>query len=240
MTEDDSMVKKFRPENWFRPDRHQKAAVLVVGRRGSGKTTFMIDVAKHVRAPKAVVFSATDHMQHAYSKHFNPKFIFKSPDDATLQKVIDAQKELVAKNGNFQESGLLIVIDDAGYAKNFFRSKTMAELLMNGRWYGCAVIVGVQDAASIPLALRSQFDLICARAEPFKVGQERLYKWFFGQYDTFREFQQAHRALTKDFGLMILDNICTDVSNIQKSIFWYVVGNTRPRFKYGSRDYARA
>ena len=102
------------------------------------------------------------------------------------------------------------------------------------------MIVGVQDAVSIPLALRSQFDLICARTEPFKVGQERLYKWFFGQYDTFKDFQKAHREITKDYGLMILDNICPDVSNIQKSIFWYAVKNIRPRFKYGSRDYARA
>ena len=234
------MVKKFRPKEWFRTDRHQKATVLVVGRRGSGKTTFMLDAARHVRAPKAVVFSATDHMQHAYSKHFNPKFIFQTPDERKLQQVIDAQKTLVEKNPNFQESGLLIVIDDAGYAKNFFRTKTMAELLMNGRWYGCAVIVGVQDAVSIPLALRSQFDLICARTEPFKVGQERLYKWFFGQYDTFKEFQKTHLAVTKDFGLMILDNICTDVSNVQKCVFWYVVEDVRPRYKYGSRDYARA
>ena len=234
------MVKKFKPEKWFNRDRYQKATGLVIGRRGSGKTTFMLDIARHFKAPKAVVFSAPAHMQHAYSKHFNSKFIFKSPDDATLQKVIDAQKDLVAKNNSFEASGLLVIIDDAGYAKNFFKSKIMSELLMNGRWYGCAVIVGVQDASSIPLALRTQFDLICARTEPFKVGQERLYKWFFGQYDTFKDFQKAHTQLTKDYGLMILDNICADVSNIQKSIYWYVVKNTKPRYRFGSPDYINA
>lgn len=234
------MVKKFSPAYWFRSDRHQKAAVLVIGRRGSGKTTFMIDVVQHIRAPKAVVFSATDSMQHAYSKHFNPKFIFPSPDDAVLQRVIDAQKQQTQKNPNFEESGLLIVIDDAGFAKNFFRSKVMAELLMNGRWYGCCVIVGVQDAASIPLALRTQFDLVCARTEPFRIGQDRLYKWFFGQYDTFKDFQKCHKAVTKDFGLMILDNVCADVSDVRQSILWYTVSNTRPKFTFGSKDFAKA
>lgn len=234
------MVKKFNPEKWFKPDRNQKATVLVIGRRGSGKTTFMLDIAKHFKAPKAVVFSATDHLQHAYDKHFNPKFIFKTPDDATLQKVVDAQKELTQKDPAFSKSGLLILVDDAGYAKNFFKSKIMNELLMNGRWYGCAVIVGVQDAGSIPLSLRTQFDLICARTEPFKVGQERLYKWFFGQYENLKEFQKAHAQLTKDHGLMILDNISADVSNIQKSIYWYVVKNIRPRYKFGSKDYVNA
>ena len=200
----------------------------------------MIDICRYFKAPKAVVFSATDVMQHSFDKHFNNKFIFKSPDDATLQKVIDAQKEFAEKNNRYEDSGLLIIIDDAGYSKNFFKTKVMAELLMNGRWYGCTVVVGVQDASSIPLALRTQFDLICARTEPFRVGQERLYKWFFGQYDSFKDFQKAHLNLTKDYGVMILDNICPDVSNIQKSISWYVVKDTKPKYKFGSRDYINA
>ena len=163
---------------------------MVIGRRGSGKT-LSCSTSPQLQGPKAKsVFSATDHMQHAYSKHFNSKFIFKTPDDATLQKVIDAQKDLVAKNNSFEASGLLVIIDDAGHQGTAIKDH-MSELLMNGRCYRCAVIVGVQDASSIPLALRTQFtDLICARTEPFKVGREQLYKWFFGQYGSTKDFQK--------------------------------------------------
>lgn len=224
------MVKQWNVKNIS-----QKCSVLVIGKRNRGKSTLMVDIFRYIKAPKAIVLSATDKCSHFYEQYFPEKFIYAEYDQEILIKLVQSQKKAVQKNPHMNKSGLLLVIDDTGFDKKFLKSKILSEILMNGRWYNISVVIGVQDAASIPLALRAQMDYVCALSENFKCNQERLYNWFFGVYNDFRTFRHAFLTCTSNYGVMVLDNVCKDITS-EKTIFWYKA-NPKVRYRYGSREY---
>jgi hypothetical protein len=230
------MVKQWKPATSLSGPQKSKCTVLVVGKRNRGKSTLMVDIARHIACPKAIVLSATDKCSHFYEQFFPKSFIYDRYDEDILKKIISVQKDLVKQDSRMSKSGMLLIVDDTGYDKKFLKTQAFAEILMNGRWYNISVVVGIQDAASMPLNLRAQMDYVCCLAESFRNGQERLYNWFFGIYPSFKMFRDAFVEITKDYGALVLDNVSTDVSDISKTVFWYTA-NPRLRFRYGSRDY---
>ena len=225
------MVKKWNPRKIA-----QKTTILVVGKRNRGKSTLMVDVCRFIKAPKAIVLSATDKCSHFYEKYFPSHFIYENYDESLLENIVAAQKKAVKSNELMEKSGLLLIIDDTGFDRKFLKSKILAEILMNGRWYNITVIIGVQDPASLPLHLRGQIDYVLCLAESFKVNQERLYNWFFGIYPSFKDFRNAFVEITKDYGAIVLDNVTTNINSIKNTVFWYKA-DPKLKFKYGSREY---
>lgn len=215
--------------------KKSKCTILVVGKRNRGKSTLMVDLVRHIPAPKAIVLSATDRCSHFYEQYFPQAFIYDKYEPDFLTKIIRVQKKLVAKNPDMRVSGLLLIIDDTGFDKKFLRSKQLFELVCNGRWYNVALVIGVQDAGSVTPPIRSQMDYVLALAESFKNGQERLYNWFYGVYPSFRDFRLSFSNLTQDYGAMVLDNVSKS-TELNKSIYWFKADPT-VKFRFGSKQY---
>ena len=211
------MVKKWDPKSLT-----NRCTILVLGKRNRGKSTAVIDICQYVKAPKAMVFSATDHCAHVFDQIFPPRHVVPDLTEEKLEHLIRVQKNLTAKDKRFEKTGCLLVIDDVGFDRRFWqRSKALSEIMCNGRHYNFTVILALQDAVSLPPALRAQLDLVFCLSEAFASNQKRLYDFFFGMFDDFSNFRKCLQECTRNYGMLVLDNRSKDPSDLQQTVFWY-------------------
>lgn len=230
------MVKRFNPAGAV---KNSCVNMAVVGKRNRGKSHVIVQVAKEIDAsrllPKAIVLSSTDGVTGFFKKYFNPSFIYTSFDEDTLSKIISVQRKAVAKEKDPRKSGLLLIIDDSGFDKNFFSSRTFRELCMNGRHFQISMICALQDIGSFTPAVRAQLDYVLCLNESFTNGLDRLYRWIFGTYETLADFKKAHEVITRNYGCHVFDNL-SQGGNDDK-VLWYRASHPLPRFKFGSAEY---
>lgn len=211
------MVKKWDPRTLS-----NRCTILVLGKRNRGKSTAVIDLCRFVKAPKGIVFSATDHCAHVFDKIFPARHVVADLTEEKLEHLIRVQKNLTAKDKRFEKTGCLLVIDDVGFDRRFWqRSKALSEIMCNGRHYNFTVILALQDAVSLPPALRAQLDLVFCLAEAFASNQKRLYEFFFGMFDEQTSFRKCLQECTRDYGMLVLDNRSADPSDLAQTVFWY-------------------
>lgn len=230
------MVKRFNPCHSVRAS---PINVAVVGKRNRGKSHILIQMAKEIDQerllPKAIVLSSTDGVTGFFRKYFNPSFIYGDFNEDTLEKILSVQRKAVSQNKDPRKTGLLLIIDDSGFDKNFFASRVWRELVMNGRHYGITTLVALQDIGSFTPAVRAQLDYVVCLNESFTNGLDRLYRWIFGTYESLAEFKKAHEVITRNYGAHVFDNI-SQGGNDEK-ILWYRASHPLPRFKFGSSEY---
>ena len=209
---------------------------LVVGKRNRGKSTIIVDIAKKLRKvyPKAVIFSATDECTSFYSQWFNPSFVYSSFDEGTLQRLLQVQKEACSTGTTLlKKTGLLLIIDDAGFDAAFLRCKALREMFFNGRHLQCSLIIGLQDIVSIGPNLRSQIDYTFLLQERIYQSRKRLHE-IFGVYNTPKEFCSVMDAATKNYGCLVINNV---TENPKEFVTWHRAEYPISHFAFGSKSY---
>jgi hypothetical protein len=99
----------------------------------------------------------------------------------------------------------LIVTDDCMFDKGVMKSKTQAQLHLNGRHYLATAINTTQYALLIPPNIRTNVDYVIALRDSNLVNRKNLWQHFFGVFATFAEFDQFFGQCTANHGCMILD-----------------------------------
>lgn len=228
-------VKRFDPTKI-----NQKSVIIVSGKRNRGKSTLIVDLARHFKCPRALVLSLTDSCANFYAPQYFPRrFVLDKFDESTLRRLIDLQKRAVKKHGlDFAETGTLLIIDDTGAKKSFLRSKELNEIVYNGRWLNITTILGLQDPVdSLMPALRGQVDYFFGLQESFKKQKERLHNYFFGMFSKYKDFDSVYSQVTANFGVCVLDNTSKDMTRPQNCIRWYRARYPLVKYQFGSRAY---
>ena len=107
---------------------------------------------------------------------------------------------------------------------------------MNGRHLKVTFINAMQYVMDMGPDLRSQVDYVFALRENIISNLTKLWKFFFGIFNDFNDFQKTFKALTEDNGCIVIDNTVKS-NQIQDSIFWYKASVNIPRFKLGRSRY---
>lgn len=103
---------------------------------------------------------------------------------------------------------------------------------MNGRHWKIFIIVTAQFSGDVPPAIRSNIDYIFVLRENIIQNRERLFKNFFGCFNSLNEFCQVLDSTTNNYEALVLDN--TSRSNkIEDQVFWYRADPNR-KFRMGS------
>ena len=204
---------------------------LVVGRRGSGKSSMIKDFLYHHRRsnPYGVVFSATEEANEAYGSIFPNLYIHNEYNEDVLQKVILNQKKL-RRQGS--KDGCYVVLDDVLFDKKVMNSKTIRQALYNGRHWGLQLFVVAQYVVDVPSALRSQFDVVVVMMEPSANTRKRINDYWLSAL-TYKQTNQLLDATTQNYEGLVIVNYrpSTDLSKI---CFWYKANPNLPPFRCGS------
>ena len=203
---------------------------VVIGKRGTGKSTLVTDLLYHKRSiPVGVVMSATEEGNHYYKQFVPDLFIYGDYNRDTIEKVIDRQKRLIAAN---KTSPAFILLDDCMYNKAFMKDTCIRQCFMNGRHWKLFFILTMQYCMDLSPDLRANVDYIFILRENIIQNRERLWKSFFGVFPSFELFNQVMNACTENYECLVLDN--TSKSNRIEDCVFYYKAPIRKGFRIGS------
>jgi energy-coupling factor transporter ATP-binding protein EcfA2 len=205
------------------------STILLIGRRGTGKSTVLADIFRHFTSlPIGVVVSSTERANH-YFEQFIPKMlIYDEFDSKILQRFMDRQQKVTdqattekKKYGKTDiDHRAFLVLDDCLYDKSWPNDKNIRACFMNGRHYGILFAITMQYPLGIPPHLRANVDYVFILRDNMIKNRERLYNQYAGMFDSFHVFCQILDQCTQNFECLVIDNK-TQSNNLTDQVYWY-------------------
>jgi energy-coupling factor transporter ATP-binding protein EcfA2 len=218
-------IKKFSPATQLKTD----ATVLLIGRRGSGKSTLMGDLMYHMRDKLnfGIAMSPTEESNSAFGRFVPQTCIYNQFSGAALDVMLEIQRKAVKRN---KYKNVYLVMDDCMYDKKVMRGVNIRELFMNGRHRKIFHMNAVQYLMDMSPDIRAQIDFVFALKENNVSTREKLWKFFFGVFQNFADFDIVVKNCTRGYDAIVLDNtIHKDSDNaIVDCVFWYRADPTIP------------
>lgn len=221
----------------WQPDTiKQNRIILIIGRRGSGKSILLENLLYDIRKRFnfAVSCCPTVASNKMFQKHLPDAFVYQKGHDVNhLQKTLDAMDNEVRNNTQKQ---MLYVWDDTGFDKSIMSSKSMRELAQNGRQKNMTWISTVQYSKDVPPVIRSQVDYVICLRDNIINNRRKLYTDFCGIFPSFNEFNDVFTEVTRDYTALVFDQTSTE-NDITKTVFWYKAKENLPSFKIGNESF---
>jgi hypothetical protein len=187
-------------------------AVLMVGKRRTGKSFFTRWLLEHVKEqyPFAVIFSET-RFNGFWAKHFPDVFLHEKYQDSVIEALLLRQtklKELELEGKLEIDHRCFVVFDDViGKSSHAMRhSQALLTLLTAGRHFGISVFFAMQDVYSLSPTIRNQVDLCVIFRQQQKRNLDALYENFLSTLFTQKEAVALMEERTKDKHVLIVDS----------------------------------
>ena len=223
-------IKRFDPDT-LKPHR----IILVVGKRGTGKSVLQRDLMYHMREKVdfGLAFSPTEETQEMFREHMPDSWIYNGFSQAKLDAMLHTQRELCKDK---KQRNLFIIMDDCMYDKKILKGLGIRDLFMNGRHMHITLCNAVQYVMDIGPDLRTQVDYVFALRENIISNKSKLWKYFFGMFEKYDDFAKVMDKCTSDHGALVMDNT-TGSCNIEDCIYWYRAEYNLPNFRFGSKKF---
>lgn len=217
-------VRKFDPQA-IKNDR----IMLIVGKRGSGKSSLLADLLYSLRDRYDYCMAMCPTMESAnmLRQCMPESSVYNRFSQAKLDVLVQTARELAAKE---KERHFLLVLDDCFYDKSICRSQAFRFLFFNGRHTHVSIILLVQYLVDLPPDLRSNVDYVFSMRESVLANRMKLYKMFFGVFGSFEDFAAVFERCTQNYECICLDN--TQASSTPADcIYWYKATTDLPKFR---------
>ncbi len=192
-------------------DSKRNPTILLVGARGSGKSVLLKDLLYRFHqsgVPRVVVMSPTEQVNGFFSTFIPPVFIHSPISIEALDAVWAAQNDLAMRLKVGQLSPdtnikLLLVLDDCAYDKKFLACRTLRDVFLNGRHSQIIVIVTLQYLLDLPVALRSNAEVLFFQREDGLKNLERIHSQVCS-FMPFKTFRQVFETVTANYESMVV------------------------------------
>ena len=223
-------VKKFDAES-IKKDR----ICLIVGKRGSGKSSLLKDLLYSMRDRFDFCMAMCPTMESANTlKSCMPESsVFSRFSPGKIDLLVQTAREVAAKN---KERHFLLVLDDVFYDKSICRSQSFRFLFFNGRHIRVTVVLLLQYLVDLPPDLRANVDYIFSMRETVLANRLKLYKMFFGVFGSFEDFVAVFERCTQNYECICLDNALQS-TGVADCIFWYKARLEMDKFRLGANVY---
>jgi CO dehydrogenase nickel-insertion accessory protein CooC1 len=196
----------------------------ILGKRGTGKTTWAQHILQHSVFKKTGIFivvGGSETAKHSWSKVVHPIFVV-DPDTSYLTRLKDAQNEKVrhyqTNNEPFPDDfHVTLIFDDVSSNKKLMRSQIMSYLASNSRHLQMSVFILAQYHCQIVAEVRTQFDYVVALSMSDLKSINRLHAEYCSCVDI-RTFRHILTHVTQNHGALVINNQATtsDISDICK------------------------
>ncbi|MEM0354130.1 MAG: ATPase/DNA packaging protein [Thermoplasmata archaeon] len=217
-------------------------AIVMIAKRGSGKSYITRDIIYHLRnIPGGVVIAPTDRMNSFYKYFFPDLFIHYDIKEDILKKILIRQTMMIEKakvkskqGKKVDPSGILIMDDCLARKKSWAKDENILEILMNGRHYKLTYILTMQTPLGIHPELRLNFDYIFLLKEDSAINKKKLWDNYASMFPSLSAFEKVFSVCTKDYCSMVIDNR-RPADNIQDKVFWFKA--KKRKFRFGSKSF---
>jgi len=230
-------ITEFQPDKMI-PD----PAIVMIARRGSGKSWVCRDILYHLKhIPGGIVLAPTDRHSPFYKWFFPDLFIHYEIKEELFVKVLSRQALMLEKSKEKKKKGLFVdpsgifVMDDClADSKTWKKDKNIREILMNGRHYKLTYILTMQTPLGIDPDLRLNFDYVFLLKEDSTINRKKLWDNYASMIPNLQSFNTIFSKCTSDYCCMVIDNRkATDT--IQEKVFWFKAKEYK--FSFGSKNF---
>jgi Cdc6-like AAA superfamily ATPase len=200
------------------------AKILIIGKRGTGKSYLVRDICKHMHPPTATIFSSHQNLHEFYNNKANT--YYNMYNDIILNNIFVKQYELIKYNEKLKDEyaedvSKLIVIDNMFNNSHWCDQDTcLYELLYSGKSYHLSTIITTPYSLNLPPSVREQFDLIFLFYEDYNANIKRLYEHYGEMFSDYETFRDIFNELTKNHCCMVIRQHIKS-QDIIDSVFWY-------------------
>lgn len=201
--------------------------LFLIGKRHTGKSVLMKDLLYHMPRPDFVLAMApTEDTLRMFREIVPSACIYDHFSQSKLDEVVSLQRELVNRG---KKRNILIILDDCLYQKGVLKSTSMRSIFFNGRHDNISLMCAAQYMMDVDVSLRTNIDYLFTMRDNILVNRQKLYKYYFGQFAKFDEFDKVMTACTQDYRTLVLDGTlsCTGTENV----LWYKARLDVPPFK---------
>lgn len=217
-------IRKFDPST-IAPD----AVVLLVGKRGTGKSTLLKDLMYHMqdKLDFGLAMSPTEECTSDLTEYMPSSCIYNEFMGDKVDLLLEEQRKAVKKGSNRR---VFLLLDDCMYDKKIMRGVNVRNLFMNGRHRRIFFINCQQYVMDMPPDLRSQVDFVFVMRDNIRSNKEKLWKFFFGVFPNFNDFNTVMDNCTQNYECLVYNGKKAS-TNIEECVFWYKAETKFPPFK---------
>lgn len=235
---------KFNILHFNLKNMEKNPSIVMIAKRGSGKSYITRDLLYHFRhIPGGVVIAPTDRMNCFYRKFFPDLYIHYDIKDILIKKILARQYKMIRKaKGKKKEgkkvdpSGILVMDDCLARKKQWAKDQGILEILMNGRHYSLTYILTMQTPLGVTPELRLNFDYVFLLKEDSTINKKKLWDNYAGAFKTLAAFEKVFSRCTDDYRCMVIDNRQPS-ENISRKVFWFKA--KARKFSFGSKNFRR-
>ena len=224
-------IRKFDPSK-MRPN----SIVLLLGKRGTGKSTLLKDLMFHMRHKLdfGLAMSPTEECTSDLSAYLPSSCIYGNFCSDKVETLLEEQRRAVRRG---RSRHVFLLLDDCMYDKKVLKGTNIRNLFMNGRHRKIFFISCQQYVTDMPPELRGQVDYVFALREPIISNKERLWKFFFGMFSSLQDFTQVMDRCTQNFDCLVFDSTAKS-TEVEDCVFWYRA-DLHGDFQVGNPSYLR-
>lgn len=227
-------INEFRLE-----DMPMSCTMILIGAPGSGKTTFIENLAyykKHLY-PVAKVFIQTEDGYKKMCKIFHPLYVSNNWDELEETKHVTRQRKCIMKNGKGYTGNYAInIIDDCSDDPKIYKTRLMRGLFKLGsQHWEQLLLVGTQYIIDMPTDIRATVSYVGIGRTPDDSERQKIYKNLGGITGSYDRFCDLMDALTGDYTFLILKKR-SQSNELEECVFYYKV-HPISDWKFGCKEY---
>lgn len=200
--------------------------MLLIGRRGSGKSTLIRELLFSLKDKVDfwIGITPTRSTEEEWLEFLPKCMIHRSLDKQMLGELLSHQDAISRSQKRRRTIG--IIWDDLMFLKGVLKGESIRELFFNGRHLQTYFINSAQYCMDVPADLRLQIDYVYTFWDGIPDNREKLRKYFCGTFNR-AEFESTFRAATQDYRCMVVDNVAGEVR-------WFKARLDLPPFRLGN------
>jgi energy-coupling factor transporter ATP-binding protein EcfA2 len=216
----------------------QSTVIMLLGRRGSGKSTLVRDILYQYRdLPAGCVINGTEEANKFYGDIVPGMLVKNEYRPEHLANLVTRQRAALDKAERDVQAGrppsdprAFLIMDDLMFDNtSWIKDPNMKRIFLNGRHYRITFMLTMQYPLGVPPSLRSQVDYTFILKEPSFGNKKRIYQNYASSFPSFDVFCRVLDKLTRNYGCLVIDNTRTD-ADFWDTVYWYRA-RTPPPFR---------
>ena len=197
---------------------------LIIGKRCSGKSILLFDIMSRMDGwfNFGLALTPTQSSRAKFAAAMPDVMIDKQSSerlDAYVQMINKLYDKCTAQDKPTKKTFLLC--DDTAYDDKFMRSKTLSEIFLNGRNFGCTCLLVLQYLMKVGPDLRGNADFVFVFWDNNGKNQDKIHEFWFNMMPK-STFKEVFAECTKDYGVLVMDVRASATSrDWHDCVFWY-------------------